>query len=42
MRTIIRAVENAIISLEEKAESEGKHVIKTGSIKKENTRKAYI
>ena len=35
MRTIIRAVENAIISLEEKAESEGKHVIKTGSIKKE-------
>jgi hypothetical protein len=33
MRTIIRAVENAIQHLEAKAEDEGKHVIKTGSIK---------
>ena len=34
MREIIRAIENAIQILEEKAEAEGKHVIKTDSIKK--------
>lgn len=33
MRIIIRAVENAIQFLEAKAEDEGKHVIKTSSIK---------
>lgn len=34
MREIVRAVENAIQVLEAKADREGKHVIKTGSIRK--------